>query len=133
MDFKEYQKDTYVAIQDHPTHKDEILNWAVGLAEEVGESLKHIKHHYWGHEDFNMTAMALELGDVLWYLSALCTALHLDLDIVARINKEKLARRFPHKFSDALSQRRHESEKAFIETEVYKELRSMLVDNSQKR
>ena len=40
-----------------------------------------------------MTAMAKELGDVLWYVAQLATELGLDLDDVAEANLEKLLSR----------------------------------------
>jgi NTP pyrophosphatase (non-canonical NTP hydrolase) len=39
------------------------------------------------------TAMAKELGDVLWYVAQLATELGLDLDAVARENLDKLLSR----------------------------------------
>ena len=126
MGIKEYQKRTYIAIQPHTDEKDEILNWSIGLSEECGEVMNHIKHRCWGNEPINKIEIAKEIGDVLWYLSALCTVLNLDLETVATLNMRKLEHRFGGEFSEAKSQARHEQELKFKDTEEYKELVSKL-------
>lgn len=127
MTINEYQKRAYIAIQPHTDKKDEILNWAVGLSEECGEVMNHIKHHCWGHEDLNLVEISKEIGDVLWYLSALCTVLDLDFETVATLNMRKLEHRFGGVFSDKKSKARHEQEEKFKDTEEYKQLMEKLV------
>lgn len=41
----------------------------------------------------NVADMARELGDILWYVSAICTELGIDFETVARMNIEKLQAR----------------------------------------
>lgn len=122
MGISDYQKRTYIAIQPHTDRKDEVLNWSIGLCEECGEVMNHIKHYCWGNEPINDIEIAKEIGDVLWYLSALCTVLNLDLDTVAQLNMRKLEHRFGGEFSEAKSQARHEQELKFKDTEEYKNL-----------
>lgn len=126
MEFKDYQKRSYTAIQPHENEKDEILNWAVGLSEEVGEIMNHIKHRFWGKEPFDQEEMAKELGDVLWYTAALSTTLNLNLDTIADLNVSKLEHRFGGSFSVQKSMARHQAETKFSETEKYKQLMSQL-------
>lgn len=70
---------------------------ALGLAGEAGEVAEHVKKSI--RDDGGAvlperrTAMAKELGDVLWYLAQLATELDLDLDDVARMNLDKLLSR----------------------------------------
>lgn len=122
MKIEEYQKRAYIAIQPHTDKKDEILNWAVGLSEECGEVMSHIKHHCWGREDLDLVEISKEIGDVLWYLSALCTVLGLDFETVATLNMRKLEHRFGGVFSDEKSKDRHNQEQKFKDTDEYKEL-----------
>lgn len=123
MDFKDYQKRAYVAIQPHADEKDEVLNWAVGLAEEVGEVLNIIKHKYWGREDINREEVIKELGDVLWYTSALAKVLGINLQAAAELNVAKLEHRFnTGDFREEDSKNRHSKEKDFKKTEVYKKI-----------
>ena len=123
MNFKDYQKRSYTAINPHVDEKDEILNWAVGLAEEVGEVMNHIKHAFWGREGINREAIAKEIGDVLWYASALCTTLGIDIATAAELNVSKLEHRFGSgEFTVEESKNRHGAEKKFAETELYQQL-----------
>ena len=122
MTISDYQKRTYIAIQSHTDQKDEILNWSIGLCEECGEVMNHIKHYCWGHEAIDKIEIAKELGDVAWYLSALCTVLNLDFETVCELNVRKLEHRFGGEFTDEKSKARHEQELKFKDTEEYKGL-----------
>ena len=125
MEFKDYQKKIYRAIPDHESQKDEVLHWAIGLSEECGEVMSVLKHHYYGGEDFNREELIKEIGDVLWYTAALCTAAHINMDATAQLNVEKLLHRFPGgEFNDNRSKERHSLEVKFSETTRYKELMS---------
>lgn len=122
MNFKDYQLRSYTAIQPHDDVKDEILNWAVGLSEEVGEVMNHIKHMFWGNESIDKMEIAKELGDILWYMSALATVWNLNLDAVAELNVSKLEHRFGGRFSEEKSKARHSAEEKFSETDLYKRI-----------
>jgi NTP pyrophosphatase (non-canonical NTP hydrolase) len=70
---------------------------ALGLAGEAGEVAEHAKKAI--RDDGGViaqerrSAMAKELGDVLWYVAQLATELGLDLDEVAEQNLHKLLSR----------------------------------------
>ena len=70
---------------------------ALGLTGEAGEVAEHVKKAIRDDggaiSEARRTAMAKELGDVLWYLSQLATELGLDLDAIAGENLEKLLSR----------------------------------------
>ena len=74
---------------DHP-----IVYPTLGLANEAGEVAGKIKKIFRdkggviGEED--RQALKYELGDVLWYLTQICTELNLTLEEVAAANLEKL-------------------------------------------
>lgn len=123
MEIREYQEKSYVAIQPHTDKKDEVINWLVGLTEEVGELASLFKHQYYGGEELSKEEVAKEAGDVLWYLSALCTVLELNLDAVADLNMSKLHHRFAlGEFDNNASGERHTLEQKFTETEEYKRI-----------
>ena len=71
------------------------LNYPIlGLAGEAGElcnKYKKILRDKGGEADINdMSELAKELGDVLWYVAQIATELDTDLEIVARENLMKL-------------------------------------------
>jgi NTP pyrophosphatase (non-canonical NTP hydrolase) len=74
---------------------DQLFYVTMGLAGEAGEVANKVKKVLRGDydEDALYKMLVGELGDVLWYLAALCTALELDLSDVAQANLSKLASR----------------------------------------
>ncbi|MCS6771808.1 MAG: nucleoside triphosphate pyrophosphohydrolase family protein [Kiritimatiellae bacterium] len=75
-------------------------NWvypALGLAGEAGEVCEKVKKCLRDDEGRMSPALrdalSKELGDVLWYISAMCSELGLRLEDVARENAAKLASR----------------------------------------
>jgi NTP pyrophosphatase (non-canonical NTP hydrolase) len=66
-----------------------------GEAGEVADLIKKISRH---GKAFDATAIADELGDVLWYIAILSSRIGLTLDEVASRNVEKLRRRYPDGF-----------------------------------
>lgn len=122
MKFETYQKNSYVNIKPHENLKDEVLDYSVGLCEEVGEVMNHIKHRFWGNETLDRDKFVKEVGDVLWYLNALCTVLKFDVGIIAELNLKKLEYRFNGGYSIQKSKLRHESDVSFTDTEEYKNI-----------
>lgn len=96
LDFARYQQAasrTGAEITvDHP-----IAYPTLGLASEAGEVAGKVKKIFRDHggviSDADREALALELGDVLWYVSELCTRLGISLADVAERNIAKLADR----------------------------------------
>jgi len=93
MEISEYQKLSrhtagYPAI-GHP-----VIYPTLGLTNEAGEVAGKIKKVFRdkGGEinEETRSALAAELGDVLWYLAQVCTELDLSLDEVAEANLSKL-------------------------------------------
>lgn len=70
-----------------------ILYPSLGLAGEVGELCNKIKKHYRDGTPLDRDDLAKELGDVLWYVSALATDLKISLGYSATENLAKLADR----------------------------------------
>lgn len=65
---------------------------SLGLAGETGEFIEKVKKRI-RDGVFDPKLAALELGDVLWYLSQLASDLGFTLEEVARMNLKKLADR----------------------------------------
>lgn len=111
-----------------PANTAQLLNWAIGLSGETGEVSEVIKHHVFGKEPLDKMALAKELGDVLWYLAAICTTADISLSAVADLNIQKLEHRYGGKgYSKECSANRHESEKAFKDTFIYKRIEAAIL------
>lgn len=95
MDFNEYQRIATQTIE-YPEADNNLVYPALGLAGEVGEVVEIIKKNYRLTGEISSSFLGdsskleKEMGDVLWYLAALCTELDIDLDYIARLNLEKL-------------------------------------------
>ena len=93
QDFETYQRESRktwgVIPVDHP-----IVYPTLGLANEAGEVAGKIKKIFRDKggviEEADRQALKYELGDVLWYLTQICTELDLTLEEVAAANLEKL-------------------------------------------
>lgn len=83
---------------------------AMGLAGEAGEVVDMLKKvHYHGHA-LDDDKLAEELGDVIWYVAALCATHGLDMGQVMARNLSKLALRYPDGFSPERSRNRDAGE-----------------------
>lgn len=76
---------------------------ALGLGGEAGEAIDLIKKHLFHGQPLDVEKLRKELGDVLWYVSAIATGAGLTLEEVAEANVEKLRKRYPEGFSPAAS------------------------------
>lgn len=92
-DFQKYQKEsrkTWSRIYtDHA-----IVYPTLGLTNEAGEVAGKVKKIFRDRDgvvsDEDREALKGELGDVLWYLTQICTDLGLSLEEVAQANIDKL-------------------------------------------
>ena len=87
MNLNDYQKMAARTAIYKTTHA--ILYPALGLAGEAGEVANKIKKML-RDDDFDRSAIAAEIGDVLWYVAALSRDLNIDLHDIAMNNLEKL-------------------------------------------
>lgn len=95
LQFNEYQKMVMRTAGDDL----EIVNSVLGLNGEAGEVADHFKKHlYQGHK-LDTKEVALELGDCLWYLTVLAKIIGYDLECIAKMNNQKLLKRYPDGFN----------------------------------
>lgn len=96
MDLQAYQAEAaktarYPAVGANPVYPTLGL---CGEAGEVAEKVKKVLRDQGGQFSAEArAALALELGDVLWYLARLASELELDLGAIAEANLAKLASR----------------------------------------
>lgn len=99
MDFTTYQiesQKTSVNSLDYPIA---LSVSGLGLAGESGEVADIIKKHVGHGHVLDEQSLKKELGDVLWYISNICTLLDISLEDIALANIEKLRNRYPNGFS----------------------------------
>ena len=89
MNFDEYQK----FARSTAIYPDEckVVYPALGLCGEAGEVAEKVKKNI--RDGKSLDGVGLELGDVLWYISALADDLGVTLEEVAKANIEKLQSR----------------------------------------
>jgi NTP pyrophosphatase (non-canonical NTP hydrolase) len=96
MNFSEYQQASR-ATAVYPKYINAIFYCTLGLCGESGEVAEKIKKVLRDNggvfTEQAKTAIKLELGDVLWYLSQLSTELGLDLKDIAAENLDKIRSR----------------------------------------
>ena len=88
-----YQEQSRKTYSDIPTD-DPIVYPTLGLVNEAGEVAGKVKKIFRDKNgvisDDDREALKGELGDVLWYLTQICTNLGLTLEEVAEANLDKL-------------------------------------------
>jgi NTP pyrophosphatase (non-canonical NTP hydrolase) len=111
MNANEYQELAARTLIDAPdaeyTDAEIMLVWnALGLAGEAGEVANSIKKMVVHRHGVDRDELVKELGDVLWYVAALCTKLDVPMSTVMERNIAKLMRRYPDGYCSADSQAR---------------------------
>ena len=95
MNFREYQTLASRTMKDHESPREELSDYTLGLCGEAGEVAESVKKHLYHGQNRGRTEAMVELGDVLWYLAAICETMDCSLDQVARMNIAKLSGRHP--------------------------------------
>jgi len=89
MTFDEYQEFARTTAI-YPTDS-KVIYPTLGLCGEAGEVAEKVKKHM--RDGKTLVGVGLELGDVLWYISALADDLGVTLEEVAQANVDKLKSR----------------------------------------
>lgn len=103
MTFKQYQKETLriAAGMNKASLKDVnsyILNGVLGMNEEAGEAIGIVKKHIYQDHEFDKKYLAEEIGDCLWYIAVTASGIGYTLEDIAKMNVEKLHKRYPNGF-----------------------------------
>lgn len=75
--------------------KRDLIYSALAIAGEAGEYVDALKKVYYHEHELDKEKLALELGDILWSITAAATELGYSMEEIARINIEKIKRRYP--------------------------------------
>ncbi len=103
MNFSEFQSE---AVRTSSKSPMEII--ALGITGEAGEVADLVKKFVGHGHPFDLAKMESELGDVLWYIAAMCDNIGINLENVAIKNIQKLKKRYPEGFSTAASMARRD-------------------------
>ena len=93
----EYQKLAVRTCNINDDKVDMLCHGVFGLTSEAGEVAGLLQKVYQGHE-FDEEHMKKELGDCMWMIAEICTALEFPLDDVMQTNIDKLKARYPTGF-----------------------------------
>jgi NTP pyrophosphatase (non-canonical NTP hydrolase) len=107
MDVIEYQKATN-RTRSFNTQNNALMCCALGMCGESGEVADIIKKHLFHGHAFDEPHLIEELGDVLWYITAMANGLNIGLEEVMQKNVDKLNRRYPDGFTEEASISRDE-------------------------
>ena len=111
MTINEYQQ---LALRTNPVKDNKstqgILQGVMGLNGEAGEAIDIVKKYLFQGHDLDNHHLALELGDVAWYVAQAADALGYDLETILQMNIDKLKRRYPVEFEPELSRNRKEGD-----------------------
>ena len=99
----DYQEAALRTEPDGLTDMEKITNGLMGLNGESGEAIDILKKHLYQGHDLDKRHLALELGDIAWYLAITANALGYDLETIFAMNLEKLRKRYPERFDSDLS------------------------------
>ena len=82
-------------------HQIELLHAAMGVATEGCEVLDILKKHIIYDKKLDHEHLAEECGDILWYIAIICRRLGYSFEELMQDNIDKLAKRYPGKFSSS--------------------------------
>jgi NTP pyrophosphatase (non-canonical NTP hydrolase) len=99
MKMNEYQDLTSRTAPHFDDIVEEIVAWSMGLAGETGEYCDLVKKAIWHKHDWDHRKQALELGDILYYISRSANAIGYTMDEIATMNIIKLNERYPNGFN----------------------------------
>jgi NTP pyrophosphatase (non-canonical NTP hydrolase) len=108
MTFEEYQRLAQRTSSEKMQLIEKIENGLMGLNGEAGEAIDVLKKHKFQGHRLDRNKLIEELGDVLWYIAETCEGLGVSMEEVARLNIEKLKKRYPEGFSSERSINRKE-------------------------
>ena len=109
MNLSTYQKAAARTLHCEMSELELLVNTVLGLVGEAGEIADYVKKVEFHKHTFRPEKMTEELGDLLWYMAALCVIYGLSLEDVGQMNIEKLQARYPNGFTIEDSQNRSDT------------------------
>lgn len=91
------------SLRENPSHHFQLNHALHGLASEVGEIADTIKKHVIYEQPLDRSNLQEEIGDLCWYIALLCYCNNISLEVALEENIQKLAKRYPEKFTPELA------------------------------
>lgn len=110
MNFQEYQKHAERTAKHESDKHRRLANFSMGLTGEAGEVCDYLKKVIFHGHALEDEKLIKELGDVLWYVAAICNTMGYDMEMVAERNIDKLYARYPEGFTFNKSINREENQ-----------------------
>lgn len=99
MNFQEYQQNA-IKTAKAGDFKFNLVHAAMGLAGEAGEFTDCVKKYAIYGQSLDRKNAVEELGDLMWFIALACDTLQVSMADIATQNIEKLAKRYPEKYTD---------------------------------
>jgi NTP pyrophosphatase (non-canonical NTP hydrolase) len=99
----DYTQEVLRTYAGEDTCKEKLTLGSLGLAGESGEVIDAIKKWMFQGHDIDPLDLLNEIGDVLWYLTLMCSAFGYGLDYAIEANIKKLRKRYPNGFDSRQS------------------------------
>lgn len=98
MEYQQYVRDCMKDRRDNLERKVDTETMMLEMVGELGETINAIKHYrMWKYRDGSADTrqhVVEELGDMLWYFTAVCATLDITLEEVMSTNMTKLNERY---------------------------------------
>lgn len=106
MQINEYQEKVKRTMNFWGTPAEIVCNMCLGITGEAGEVVDYIKKIVFHGHKYEQDKLIEELGDLMWYVSALANFYKIDMNEVLNKNIEKLLKRYPNGFTKSDSIKR---------------------------
>ena len=110
MTINEYQQAALRTANEELDNIGQLTNGLIGLNGEAGEAIDILKKHLFQGHELDKEHMAKELGDCLWMIAEICSAIGITMDEVMQMNIDKLKARYPQGFEAEKSLHRAEGD-----------------------
>jgi NTP pyrophosphatase (non-canonical NTP hydrolase) len=98
MDFQEFAKSVDRTRNPKLNQVELAGNWALGIAGESGEIVEHVKKYLYHGKELNYAELTLEIGDLLYYVQAMCNLFGINIEDAMVGVDAKLRLRYPNGF-----------------------------------
>ena len=110
MKIEDYQKLAMRTAKDMGSDKMNLIHAAMGLSSDAGEFVDCIKKHVIYGKPLDLENAIEELGDVMWFIALAASQLRVSFNQIMQHNIDKLAKRYPEKYTDEAAIERADKE-----------------------